>query len=446
MANPEHESKIREGVDNWNAWRNANIDVEPDLNGLSGPFEDSEFFSSKLEYANLANTNLKNANFQGVSLKASKLIKANLRNVDFTDANLQHIDFQGADLTEAILKNTVASGAILKNVDLTNAELQGADLQVVNFTRARLDGANFTGTKLEGANFTEAKLYRTRFTSQTSLSYLAHPLTNDQISGCIFDDEVSEAESEQRDSKPVGYVRFPDNGPWTPMNMGLFLGAFQLAYNRTQYLLTTEDEDEVVIENVLAGRAELDASHNIQIGTMTRGSTIFQLISTALDSDNLELAIATVAAVGMFTLKLYSLRIESRKTRIQEQEEQREQDLHHSRLQQTAWEAKEAREKALTMREERLKIKTSMPVPQDLESKISMLASPRGMNNIFESVLMSQYELEKAVASLEVNSSTVEKNKVLYLTTANAQLIAIAETLKALQHGDIEITTTLPPD
>jgi uncharacterized protein YjbI with pentapeptide repeats len=66
MANEEHVAQLWQGAASWNAWREENADIRPDLSGadLSGAF---------LLDANLAEANLVEAN-----LSRAKLLKANL--------------------------------------------------------------------------------------------------------------------------------------------------------------------------------------------------------------------------------------------------------------------------------------------------------------------------------------------------------------------------------
>lgn len=64
MANPEHQSIIDQGVEAWNAWREANEDVLPDLSG-------ADLFEARLSRVNFYCTNLTNANLCGADLSHS---------------------------------------------------------------------------------------------------------------------------------------------------------------------------------------------------------------------------------------------------------------------------------------------------------------------------------------------------------------------------------------
>ncbi len=100
MANPEHLAKLKEGVEAWNAWRDENPDVMPDL----------------------VETNL-----SGVTLEWANLFKADLTDATLFEANLFEADLSGANLTGASLLNATLIGAELSGADLTGATLSKAD-------------------------------------------------------------------------------------------------------------------------------------------------------------------------------------------------------------------------------------------------------------------------------------------------------------------------------
>ncbi|MBV9769781.1 MAG: pentapeptide repeat-containing protein, partial [Bryobacterales bacterium] len=86
MANPEHVAKLREGVAAWNAWREQNPAVKPDLSGAD----------------------LKGIDFGDANLSVAKLDEAVL-----SDADLSHVrglgapQMRGADLTGAKLPDSI---------------------------------------------------------------------------------------------------------------------------------------------------------------------------------------------------------------------------------------------------------------------------------------------------------------------------------------------------
>src|SRR2546428_571308 len=71
MANDEHVALLKKGVAAWNAWRDENPDIRPDLNG-----------------ANLSAVDLSGANLSGENLQGANLYAAHLLDTDFTGADL----------------------------------------------------------------------------------------------------------------------------------------------------------------------------------------------------------------------------------------------------------------------------------------------------------------------------------------------------------------------
>jgi hypothetical protein len=148
VANEEHLKILKQGVDVWNAWRDANLEVglPPDL------------FAADLSGANLSGANLYGAKLRGANLFAAVLNGADLFAADLGRANLS-----GANLYGAKLSNANLNGAGLSGADLGDANLFAANLSGANLYGAKLRGANLSGAKLSGANLTLALLHETSF-------------------------------------------------------------------------------------------------------------------------------------------------------------------------------------------------------------------------------------------------------------------------------------------
>jgi hypothetical protein len=117
MPNDEHVALLKKGVDAWNAWRDKNSDIRPDLFGA----------------------NLTGAYLGGPNLSGADLVGANLSGTDLGGANLGGAYLGGANLSEANLSEAVLSGAALIETDLTGADLTGC----------RVYGVSAWGLKLE---------------------------------------------------------------------------------------------------------------------------------------------------------------------------------------------------------------------------------------------------------------------------------------------------------
>ena len=127
---------VRQGAAAWNAWREANPSVRPDL-----------------REANLNGANLSGAFLRGAFLTTANLNRANLSGAILGDCDLSGADVSGANLTPANLAKAILTGANLSRANFSEANLSGADI-----SEANLSLANFTGATLSGANLSRASL------------------------------------------------------------------------------------------------------------------------------------------------------------------------------------------------------------------------------------------------------------------------------------------------
>jgi len=186
MANQEHVDLLKQGIAEWNLWRDEHPKIRPDLR------------SAKLNGSDLTNADLTSTDFSFATLSRVKLIHANLsfatfsfailNEADLSTATLIHTDLSGdilnkvilneAKLTGAILKGANLStatlihtdfngadlsGVILNEADLTNTDLSGANLNNTTFDGAILTSANLSGADLTNADLTRANLWDTVF-------------------------------------------------------------------------------------------------------------------------------------------------------------------------------------------------------------------------------------------------------------------------------------------
>ena len=130
MANDEHVAILKKGVAAWNAWRDENPDIRPNL---------SE--------ATLDGADLTGANLSGAFLNRAFLVNAIL---------------DGADLSEANLSEASLNAAMLIGADLREANLSGADLTTANLIETDFSGADLTGCRIYGVSAWRLKLERTQ--------------------------------------------------------------------------------------------------------------------------------------------------------------------------------------------------------------------------------------------------------------------------------------------
>ncbi|MFC2170436.1 toll/interleukin-1 receptor domain-containing protein [Calditrichota bacterium] len=187
MANPEHLAILKKGVKEWNAWREANPDIQPDLN-----------------VANLSNADLQHANLRG----------ANLYLTLFSGANLSCAKLSGAKLYSSQLDNT----------NLLVAQLNGANLERSNLSGANLTAANFNNANLNKSRLNQAMISQTRFdtsimssASVGNTSFINVNLQNAKYIDTLIHDSPSSVDYDTIQKSwplPLEFLRgvgFPDN-------------------------------------------------------------------------------------------------------------------------------------------------------------------------------------------------------------------------------------------
>jgi hypothetical protein len=159
MANEEHLAILKQGVETWNKWREANQNLVPDLReaDLSGKnLIEANLYQAILIAAALQKANLEKANLIGADLRDASLSKADIRDANLNEAKLigallVETDLRGANLSRTDLRNANLRGARLGKADLINADLSRADL-----TKAALNESVFGDTNLGNIDLSEA--------------------------------------------------------------------------------------------------------------------------------------------------------------------------------------------------------------------------------------------------------------------------------------------------
>jgi uncharacterized protein YjbI with pentapeptide repeats len=181
MANDEHVALLEQGVAAWNAWREQNPDLRPDLRDMPARIQSlrganlskalllrailvevqlngANLCQAYLTGAFLIRADLTGADLSGAHLSEASLIKANLTKANLVKADLRDTLIIDADLTQANLSGANLTEANLSGADLSGAHLTGANLHEANLSRANLTGAHLNGADLSGAHLTGANL------------------------------------------------------------------------------------------------------------------------------------------------------------------------------------------------------------------------------------------------------------------------------------------------
>ena len=122
MANANHETAIRGGAGNWNAWRSKNPQTEPDLSG-------TDLSDQNLATANFSGTNLSNADLTRADFRHASLIDANLSGTDLTELEAAHTRWDRARVSRSTVLGSVRFAHDHPSLD------DGTDTLVVPFGR-----------------------------------------------------------------------------------------------------------------------------------------------------------------------------------------------------------------------------------------------------------------------------------------------------------------------
>ncbi len=156
MVNLEHLAILKQGVEVWNAWREDNLPVRPDLREAN--LREANLRRANLSRANLSRADLSGANLSGANLSGANLFGANLNGADLYGVNLSEAVFSKADFSRANLRGSYLRKAYLRKANLRGVDLRGADLYEANLYEANLTGANLRGADLERTNLKGAIL------------------------------------------------------------------------------------------------------------------------------------------------------------------------------------------------------------------------------------------------------------------------------------------------
>jgi uncharacterized protein YjbI with pentapeptide repeats len=207
MANPEHLTILKKGVQTWNEWRSRNPLIRPDLceaplgrmnlNGVNlsranlrkanliavslsnADLSEAILDEAQLNGANLAGANLKRAGFRNTKLGKNPIretlggrpdmwmgyvVTADLSNTDISDADLEGADLSGANLSNAVLTKASLCRADLNEADLSRTDLRNASLSEADLSEADLREADLRGANLQYCQLCRCNLQHARLT------------------------------------------------------------------------------------------------------------------------------------------------------------------------------------------------------------------------------------------------------------------------------------------
>lgn len=152
MANPEHLEILKQGVEQWNKWKE-------DQRGTLPSLREDKLVRVDLSGADLSRAELREADLSGADLRGSDLYEADLIRAKLDRANLSEASLCRADLLNAQLQETELKGTDLRGADLSGADLSRASLRGTDFTQATVWGTNFADVDLSVAKGLETILH-----------------------------------------------------------------------------------------------------------------------------------------------------------------------------------------------------------------------------------------------------------------------------------------------
>jgi hypothetical protein len=162
MANEEHVAQLMKGVDAWNAWREKNPVVRPDLSGVR--LAEAYLQGANLSETNLGEADLYKADLRGANLRKAFLLRAGLLMANLNGGNLSRATIHGVFLMQADLTEADLSCASVHETNLSRANLSGANLRCAQFLGSNLSGANLSGAVLTGGSLAFSTLVNVNLT------------------------------------------------------------------------------------------------------------------------------------------------------------------------------------------------------------------------------------------------------------------------------------------
>lgn len=155
MANEEHLAILKQGVEVWNKWREANPDVRPDLSKTN-------LYEADLRWANLSETNLSKVNLgradlSWADLSVADLVEANLIRTNLSETNLSWANLTRASLWMADFRESNFMAANLREADLHSANLVAGNLRETDLHRTDLNGTKVGWCTFGNVNLSETK-------------------------------------------------------------------------------------------------------------------------------------------------------------------------------------------------------------------------------------------------------------------------------------------------
>ncbi len=161
MALAEHVEMFKKGPQAWNAWRDENPDVRPDLSDID--FEkDVHTYESTYDMPEFTGYNLSYMNLNRITARNSYFIRCFLAGSDLHFSDICFSFFQNCSFEGASLAVTKIGSAEFHECDFTNADLSYCSAEETNFSGSKFISTKLSNMSLVKTDFTDTVIDEAR--------------------------------------------------------------------------------------------------------------------------------------------------------------------------------------------------------------------------------------------------------------------------------------------
>lgn len=161
MAVAEHVEMFKKGPQAWNAWRDENPDVRPDLSDID--FEkDVHTYESTYDMPEFTGYNLSYMNLNRITARNSYFIRCFLAGSDIHFSDICFSFFQNCSFEGASLAVTKIGSAEFHKCDFTNADLSYCSAEETNFSGSKFISTKLSNMSLVKTDFTDTVIDEAR--------------------------------------------------------------------------------------------------------------------------------------------------------------------------------------------------------------------------------------------------------------------------------------------
>jgi len=161
VAVAEHVEMFKKGPQAWNAWRDENPDVRPDLSDID--FEkDVHTYESTYDMPEFTGYNLSYMNLNRITARNSYFIRCFLAGSDIHFSDICFSFFQNCSFEGASLAVTKIGSAEFHKCDFTNADLSYCSAEETNFSGSKFISTKLSNMSLVKTDFTDTVIDEAR--------------------------------------------------------------------------------------------------------------------------------------------------------------------------------------------------------------------------------------------------------------------------------------------